>query len=374
MKVVHVITGLQTGGAETMLHKLLLAMDRKRFQPVVVSLLAGGEILEKIVEAGIPVHVLGMKRGLPTPATLLKLRGLARTLEPDVIQGWMYHGNLACALLGGFAPGKPRLIWNIRHTVDDIGLEKPLTRLVIRLGGLLKRTPYRIIFNSGISLDQHARLGYPRKKGLMIPNGFDLSMFRPSLEARVRLREELGLSPETLLVGVAARRHPMKGHEEFLKAANLLMASKRDVRFVLVGRGVTSDDRRLRDLAGAPNLEGVVHLLGQCGDMASFFAGLDLVCVPSIFGEGFPNVLGEAMACGVPCVATDVGESREIIADTGRVVKPGDSAALAEAMGELLDMTGEARSDLGNRCRARILDNYSLEKIVEQYVQLYLSA
>lgn len=373
MKVVHVITGLHTGGAETMLHKLLMAMDRKRFQPAVVSLMEGGEVLEQIVAAGIPVHVLGMKRGAPTPAMLLKLRGLARALAPDVIQGWMYHGNLAGALLGRFAPGKPRLIWNIRHTVDDIGREKPMTRRVIRLGGLLKRAPYRIIFNSGISLDQHAGLGYPRDKGLMIPNGFDLSRFRPSLEAGTRLREELGLSPGTLLIGVAARRHPMKGHEEFLKAANLLMASKLDIRFVLAGRGVTSDDPRLRDLASVPNLEGAVHLLGQREDMPSFFAALDLLCVPSIFGEGFPNVLGEAMACGVPCVATDVGESREIVADTGRVVKPGDPAALAEAMGELLVMTEEARSDLGKRCRARILENYSLEKIVERYAQLYLS-
>jgi glycosyltransferase involved in cell wall biosynthesis len=371
MKVVHVITGLHTGGAEIMLHKLLLAMDRRRFRPEVVSLIEGGEVLGKIEDAGIPVHVLGMRRGLPTAAMLLELRRLARATEPDIIQGWMYHGNLAGTLLEAFAPGKPRLFWNIRHSVDDIGREKPMTRLVIRLGGLLKRAPHRVIYNSGVSLDQHNRLGYPPEKGLMIPNGFDLNRFCPSVEARARLRGELGLAPDTLLVGVVARRHPMKGHEEFLKAAAQLRGAGREVGFVLAGRGVTSEDPVLRDLANRPGLEGMVHLLGQREDMPSFFPGLDLLCVPSLFGEGFPNVLGEAMACGVPCVATDVGESREIIGDTGRIVKPGDVTALAGAMGELLDLTAAARSELESRCRGRILEKYSLEKIMEQYAELY---
>lgn len=374
MKVVHLITGLQVGGAEMMLLKLLRAMDRSTFDPVVISLIPGGECRALIETEGIPVHDLSMKNRLPSPAGILALRRLARKLEPDVIQGWMYHGNLAGVLLSRFSSGKPRLFWNIRHSVEDIGREKPMTRLVIRLGGLFNRAPYRIIFNSGMSLDQHTGFGYPREKSLMIPNGFDLDRFHPSLEARAGLREELGLPPETLLVGVAARRHPMKGHEEFLKAAALLRAGGRDVRFVLVGRGVTSSDPILRDLSGRTELEGRVLLLGQREDMPSFLAGLDLLCVPSLFGEGFPNVLGEAMACGVPCVATEVGESREIIGETGRIVRPGETAALAEAMGEMLDLDPEASLDLGGRCRGRILEHYSLKNIAERYAELYLSA
>jgi glycosyltransferase involved in cell wall biosynthesis len=372
--VVHVITGLQVGGAEMMLLKLLGAMDRSTFDPVVISLIPGGECRTLIEAEGIPVHDLSMKKGLPSPAGILALRRLAGKLEPDVIQGWMYHGNLAGALLSRFAPGKPRLIWNIRHSVADIGREKPTTRLVIRLGGLSSRSPCRIIFNSGMSLEQHTGLGYPREKGLMIPNGFDLDMFHPSPEARAALRKELGLSPETLLVGVAARRHPMKGHEEFLKAAALLNAGGRDIRFVLVGRGVTSGDPVLRDLSGRPELVGLVFLLGQRENMPFFLAGLDLLCVPSLYGEGFPNVLGEAMACGVPCVATNVGESGEIVGETGRIVQPGEQDALADAMGQMLDMDPEARMDLGVKCRGRILENYSLENIAERYAELYRSA
>jgi len=373
MKVVHVITGLQVGGAEMMLVKLLGAMDRSKFDPVVISLMSGGDNRAWIEAEGIPVHDLSLGKGLPSATAILALRRLARKLKPDLIQGWMYHGNLAATLFGGFAPGKPRLIWNVRHSVNDIGQEKPMTRMVIRLGGGLHRAPFRIIFNSGMSLDQHIGLGYPLKKALMIPNGFDLDRFHPSREAKARIREEFDLSPGTFLVGMAARRHPMKGHEDFLKTAALLRTAGRDIRFVLVGRGVTFDEPVLRDLVNGSGLEGLVHLLGQREDMPSFFSGLDLLCVPSIFGEGFPNVLGEAMACGVPCVATDVGESREIVAGTGRIVRPGEPAALAQAIGELLDLTTEARLDLGGRCRARIQENYSLENIAERYAELYLS-
>jgi glycosyltransferase involved in cell wall biosynthesis len=332
----------------------------------------GGECRAMIEAEDIPVYDLAMKSGLPTVAQVRALRRLARKLEPDVVQGWMYHGNLAATLLGKFAPGKPPVLWNIRHSVADLGREKQSTRLVIRLGGLVSGKPERIIFNSGISLEQHAGLGFTRDKGVMIPNGFDMGRFRPSLEAGAGLRAELGLAPDSLLVGVAARRHAMKGHEDFLTAAARMRTAGRDCHFVLAGRGVTSDDSALRDLA-AGVLAGFVHLVGQREDMPLFLAGLDLLCVPSLYGEGFPNVLGEAMACGVPCVATDVGESRIIVADTGRIVPPGDPASLCDAMGEVLALDLEDRSDLGRRCRGRIQEHYSLEKITEKYADLFLA-
>lgn len=373
MRVVHVISGLAVGGAEVMLQKLMRTMDPDQFDPVVVSLRRGGEIGDQLRAEGFAVHDLGLTGSMVTPGAVWRLRNLARDLKPQVIQGWMYHGNLAAALMARLSPGDPDLFWNIRHSVDDIGREKMGTRLVIRLGGVISGAPKRIVFNSGLSLEQHGGLGYPRNSSLMIPNGFDLDRFGPSPEAGAELREELGLPGDTLLVGVAARRHPMKGHEAFLEAAVRLRTGGRNIHFVLVGRGVTPDDPVLRDLSGRFENESPVHLLGLREDMPSFLAGLDLLCVPSLYGEGFPNVLGEAMACGVPCVATDVGESREIVADLGRIVQPGDPAALAAAMGEILAMDSEARSDLGARCRARIQENYSLENIAERYAALYLS-
>lgn len=371
MKVVHIITGLQVGGAEMMLHKLLSAMDRSQFEPAVISLIPGGEIRTLIEAERIPVFDVGMKAGIPSAGQVIKIRQLARKLAPDLVQGWMYHGNVIASVFDKFVSGDTKLLWNIRHSLPDIRHEKRGTRVVIRLGALGSQGADRIIYNSTISQEQHALLGYARDKAEMIPNGFDMDRFRPSPEAAAKLRLELGLSSDTLLVGVAARRHPVKGHDIFLKAAALLRAAGQDCHFVLAGRGVTEEDAVLRDLsAGA--LAGNVHLLGQREDMPSFLASLDLLCVPS-YGEGFPNVLGEAMACGVPCVSTDVGEARIIVDDTGRVVPSGDPAALFRAMEELLLLEPEARTDLGHRCRIRIQENYSLEKIATRYAELYQS-
>jgi glycosyltransferase involved in cell wall biosynthesis len=372
MKVVHIITGLHVGGAEMMLHKLLATMDRSQFEPTVISLIPGGECRALIEAEGVRVHDLDMKAGMPSVGQIKKLRQLARELRPDLVQGWMYHGNVIASLFVKFVSGNPRLLWNIRHSVADLGQEKRGTRLVIRLGALGSGRPDRIIYNSEVSQQQHAVLGYARDKAEMIPNGFDMDRFAPSPEAAARLRTELGLTDDALLVGVAARRHPMKGHENFLRAAARLKDDGTKCHFVLAGRGVDHNDPALRDLATGV-LEGCVHLLGQRRDMPSFLAGLDLLCVPSLYGEGFPNVLGEAMASGVPCVATDVGESKNIVADTGRIVPPGDLEALIQALGEMLALGTESRSDFGRRCRMRIQENYSLEKIAGWYAELYRS-
>ena len=371
MKVVHIITGLHVGGAEMMLHKLLATMDRSQFEPTVISLIPGGECRALIEAEGVRVHDLDMKAGMPSVGQIKKLRQLARELRPDLVQGWMYHGNVIASVFAKFVPGNPRLLWNIRHSLPDLRQEKLGTRLVIRLGAVGSQGPDRIIYNSTISQEQHALLGYARGKAEMIPNGFEMDRFRPSPQAAAQLRSELGLATGTVLIGMAARRHPVKGHENFLKAAARLRDAGRDCHFVLAGRGVTDEDAVLRDLSSGA-MRGYVHLLGQRQDMPSFLAALDLLCVPS-FGEGFPNVLGEAMACGVPCVATDVGESRIIIADTGRVVPPGDPVALATALEELLVLEPEERTALGRRCRTRIQENYSLENIAARYAALYQS-
>jgi glycosyltransferase involved in cell wall biosynthesis len=357
-----------------MLLKLLRTMDRNLFDPVVVSLMDGGEIGDHLQAEGFAVHGLGLKSGMITPGAVWRLRRLARELQPRVIQGWMYHGNLAATLTYFFAPGDPALFWNIRHSVADLGREKVMTRAVIKGGGFFASRPRRIIFNSNVSIDQHAAHGYPANKALMIPNGFDTERFHPDENARVALRDELGVGADAPLIGMVARRHPMKGHEDFLRAAALVRNVRPDVRFVLAGRGVTTEDRVLRTLVEKEDLLGKAFLVGQRSDTPAVFAALDLLCLPSSYGEGFPNVLGEAMACGVPCVATDVGESREIVADTGRIVPPGEPVALAEAMGKMLDLEEEVGSDLAVRCRARILENYSLENIAGRYAELYLSA
>jgi len=373
MKVVHVITGLHVGGAETMLQKLLLAMDRERFDPVVVSLLPGGEILDQIRNAGIRVHVLGMKRGMISPAAMMRLRRLARELAPDVIQGWMYHGNLAASLLSFFAPGHPRLFWNIRHSIYDLKHEKWMTRLVIRLGAVGSCHPRRILFNSTVSIDQHAGLGFRHERALMVPNGFDLTRFHPEPEARLSLRLELGLDSDTPLVGVVGRRHPLKGHDDFLRTAEAVHRRRPDVHFVLAGRGVTVEDPTFGEFLRGRDVADHLHFLGSRTDTPVLFAALDVLAMPSV-SEGFPNVVGEAMACGVPCAATDVGETAALVGDLGKVVPAGDPGSLAEAVLELLALDSASRKALGAECRERIRQEYSMDKVAGIYQDLYASS
>jgi glycosyltransferase involved in cell wall biosynthesis len=371
MRVVHVITGLAVGGAEAMLVKLLGRMDRTRFEPAVVSLMSGGSNRDEIVRLGIPVHELGMRPGLPDPIVLTRLALLARRLRPDLIQGWMYHGNLAALWAQAWVPGAPSLVWNIRHSLHDIGNEKTLTRAVIRLGSRLDGRARAVVCNSQVSLEQHARIGYRRDRLVMIPNGFDLGRFRPDPEARRILRQELGIPLNVPLVGMVARRHPMKGHEDFLRMAVSVKHAEEDARFLMVGRGVEPGDDRLEVLVGPESLSHAVSMVGERRDTHRVMAALDVLVVPSTFGEGFPNVLGEAMACCVPCVTTDVGDSAAVVGPLGRVVAPGRPEDLAREVLSLLKLSPEEREEFGRRCRKRVEDHFALDAIARRYEDLY---
>lgn len=366
MKVLHVITGLNRGGAEAMLVKLLAGMDRNRFDQVVVSLMPEGGNRPDIEAMGIPVHDLGMERGLPGPVALFRMAKLARRLAPDLVQGWMYHGNLAAHYMRRFHEAPE--VWNVRHSVHDLGHEKPLTGSIIKLGARLSGRPRRIVFNSEVSRDQHVALGYRRANSEVIPNGFDLERFRPDPAARARIRAELGLDPTTPLVGLVGRRHPHKGHADFLAAVARVHAVRPGAAYLMAGRGVTAE---ALGLAGHPAADRLFPL-GERPDAPHLMAALDVLCVSSVT-EAFPNVLGEAMACGVPCVTTDVGDAARIVEGLGRIVPAGNPEALADALEGMLDLPEEARRDLGARGRERIAERYSLAAVVGRYEDLYES-
>jgi glycosyltransferase involved in cell wall biosynthesis len=251
----------------------------------------------------------------------------------------------------------------------ELEQEKKLTFGVIRVGAWLSRYVTSIVYNAEVSARQHETLGYASSRTCVIPNGFDCARFVPSDEARLALRRELGLSDDAKLIGLIARYHPIKDHATFLRAAAFACA-EHDAHFVLAGRDVDEGNRELMEAVGRLRLEGRVHLLGARGDMPALTAALDVATSSSI-GEGFPNVIGEAMACAVPCVVTDVGDSAHIVGPFGRVVKSGDAAALARAWGDLLDMPDDERLALGRGARERVLEHYSLDAIVRQYEALY---
>ncbi|MCP4572455.1 MAG: glycosyltransferase [bacterium] len=366
LRVLHVITDLRVGGAETMLVKLLGAVDLERYPSAVVSLVPGGELAAPLRDLGVPVTELDLRPGRPDPRALWQLRRVVGEFEPQAIQAWMYHANLAATLA---ARGRP-VVWNIRHSLTDLGDEAPLTRLVIRAGGLLDGRAAAVIHNARVSVAQHARCGYDPAGARVLPNGFDLDRFGPDSSAGAALRAELDLPAGAPLVGLLARRHRFKGHENFLAAMALVRRHRPEVHALCAGRGV-ADDPDLTALAAGEDLRGHVHLLPARTDAPRFLAGLDLLCVASRWGEGFPNVLGEALACGTPCVTTDVGESREIVAGLGPVVPPDDVPALAEALAEVLQLDAGARADLGRRSRERVAERYALDAVARRYTELW---
>lgn len=377
MKVLHAITGLEVGGAENMLVRLLDAGTREKFEPSVLSLMDPdaapyGTLAPQVSALRIPMATLKMPRRRPTLGNVWCLCRTMRVADPHLIQGWMYHGNLAATVGAWSLPDRPPVIWNIRHSVHDLSLEKPLTRLIIKLSARLSRLPRAIIYNSRVSAAQHQALGFAAARAVVIPNGFDTARFKPQPDARARLCSELGLDPAETLVGMIARNHPMKDHGNLVRAAGLLRERGHDVHLMLIGSGVDAGNRELCELIGGLGLEGRVSLLGERGDVPALIAGLDLVALSSAWGEGFPNVLGEAMASGVPCVATDVGDCTWVLGPHGIIVPPRQSEALAIALGRLIDLGSEARRQLGQAGRARIIQHFSIHEVVRQYETLHL--
>ncbi|CAK0761801.1 Glycosyltransferase [uncultured Gammaproteobacteria bacterium] len=376
LTILHLITDLDTGGAEAMLAKLVTSMDRNRFRSVVVSMMPPGPLAEPIRAAGIPLFSLGMRRGLPDLGALVRLAMIVRRERPDVLQTWLYHADLLGALVRLARPWakRPALVWNLRCSDMDMSRYSRLSALVIRALARLSTLPAAVVVNSETGRAVHQRLGYQPRRWQVIGNGFDLNRFQPDPSARIALRAELGLSPETLLIGLPARLDPMKDHGTFLTAAAHLTANRPDptpLRFVLIGRGLTPDNPLITARIAAVGLSERVALLGERRDMPAVLAGLDLVTLTSAFGEGFANVLGEAMACAVPCVATDVGDARTILGECGRIVPPSDATALAGAWKSVLTLGPEQRQALGARSRVRIAELYALPLITEQYQALY---
>ncbi|HYH21849.1 MAG TPA: glycosyltransferase [Azospirillum sp.] len=368
--IAHLITGLQTGGAETMLAKLVGSMDSTRFRNIVISMTDGGSIATELSKSGVPILSLQMRRGVADPRGLTRLLQVLREEKPDVLQTWLYHADLMGAVAGRLA-GVPRVVWNLRcsdmNRPDYRWLSRHLPLLLARLSGM----PDAVIANSGAGRTVHERYGYRPRAWQLIPNGFDVARFHPDREARGRFLREHGLSDDAFLIGLPARLDPMKDHCTFLAAATDFAAKHPNARYVLMGSGLQAQNPRIRRLIAACNLDDRVLLLGERRDIERILPALDLVTLSSAFGEGFPNVLGEAMACGVPCVSTDAGDAAAIVGDTGTIVAPRDPVALAVAWQQMMKLGPEGRAALGADARRRIERHFSLSIVAAQYEAFY---
>jgi glycosyltransferase involved in cell wall biosynthesis len=371
IKVAHVITGLDADGAETVLHQITSRMDRSQFQNEVICMIEPGPMAARLEASGVPVRSLGMQRGSANPFQVLRLARWIRNARPNVVQTWMYHADL----LGGVAAriaGKP-VVWGIHHTSLEPGQNKRLTIWTARMCSWLSGwLPKRIVCCSEASRVAHAQFGYADRKMEVVPNGFDLRRFHPDAEARKSLRQELGVSEETPLIGMAARFHVQKGHRNFVEAATKLHARVSNARFVLCGKGVDAANNDLTAWIkqGGDSLFNAFHLLGARADMPRIFAGLDIATSASL-SEAFPMAVGEAMACATPCAVTNVGDSAMIVGETGKVVPAENPQALADAWEALLASGSVARKQLGQAARNRVEQRFDLGKIVERYQELY---
>jgi len=370
VRVAHLITDLDVGGAERTLSNLVRHSDSSRVRHTVISMLPPGAMADDIRRAGCRVVSLNMARGIASPRPLWQAARLLRAERPHILQTWLYHADLLGILAGRLAR-VPAIVWNIRCSDMDFRCYPPSTARVVRWLRRLAAMPEAVVCNAEAGRTAHERLGFRPRRWDVIPNGFDIDAFRPSPEARSTLRAELGVAPATVMIGMVARFDPMKDHATFLRAAELLAFRHPGAHFVLAGRRVDPNNPAFAEFTRSIALGGRVHLLGERKDSARILAALDIATLSSAFGEGCPNVLGEAMACGTPCVATSVGDCASLIGPTGLVVPPRDPDALAAAWHDLLERPVAARERLGLAARARIAEHFSLNAVLERYLSLY---
>lgn len=370
IRVSHVITGLDTGGAEMMLVKLLTQTRNTLDSRVIALSSRSGSIAERIERLGVPLERLDIRSFTHLPRGIIKFASLLVRHPADVVQSWMYHANLLTSATTLLLPERP-VVWNVRASLPRKGQEKAGTARVIGAGRLLGWHPRKIVYNSQAAALQHATIGYPRGKSVVIPNGFDTEEFKPDPEARSSTRRELGVDDAHFLIGHVGRFHPMKDHATFLRAFGELSRTNGLARAVMVGAEVSEDNSELTKMIADGGFGTTVRLMGERSDIARIMPALDLFVSSSSRQEGFSNVLGEAMACGVPCVATDVGDASLIVAGSGSVVPVGDAGALAAAMSRVLDLDVESRGDLARRARDSIIARYSMSAIAASYVELY---
>ncbi|HEU5295885.1 MAG TPA: glycosyltransferase [Burkholderiaceae bacterium] len=365
LRVAFVITGLGTGGAEGMLERLILALSPSVL-PCVISLTDLGEVGPRLRARGVRVHALGMHPRAPSPLAMARLVFMLRSLRPDVVQTWMYHADL----LGGVAArlaGVKAVIWGLRHSNLDPALNKHSTlrvmRVCARLSGWL---PARIACAAQRTREAHIAAGYRADRMVVLPNGVDLQRFRPDPAARHAVRSELGLTDETPLVGVFGRFDTQKNHRGFATAFAEVLARRPGVHAVLAGTRIDAANEVLREWLQRAGVSSACHLLGRRGDMPRLMAALDVLALPSL-GEAFPNVVGEAMACGVPCAVTDVGDAADIVGPLGRVVASDDMSSLAQAVVDLLAVPPAERDSLSRRLVERVREHFDIHAVAQRY-------
>lgn len=371
MQIVHVIAGLLFGGAETNLCSLIEESQSKneKIQHTVISILADGPLRPRLERAGATVIELSGSRG---PAGLLTLHRLGSTIartNPDIVHAWMYHANVATALLRRLNYFKCPLIWSVRQSIDDLALERRLTRAIIRFGARISKDPDFTVYNSFGAALTHKSQGYSPERYAIIHNGVNCDRFRPRSDARATLRTHLGLAPDALLIGRVARYAAMKDFETLISAFGMVRDSLPQARLLLVGDEIEENNELLSRCREGGVLDHV-HFMGPRFDIEMVYPALDVLVSSSRANEGFPNVVAEALASGNLVTASSSGDEM-LIQGVHEVVAPQDCTALSAAIIKLGSLDGHEKSLRANKGRKFILENFSLQECYERYSELY---
>ncbi|MEL7211922.1 MAG: glycosyltransferase [Pseudomonadota bacterium] len=371
MKVIHVITSTGVGGAQIMLSRYLCALNQARKNHSVVSLMSAGPISDELTDAGVRVQHLGVSPGIKSLGALRALRKKLSSEAPDLIFGWMYHGCLA-AMVGRAGLRNTALVWGIHHSLADVKAEKASTRAVLKALAAFSHRVDGISYCSSTSRAQHETIGFASDRVRVIPNAIDAAVFQPDRDARARLAKICGFADDRKIIGNVARSHPMKDHVAMVRAVAKLLDAGRDVHGVLMGEGLS--ESAAKQEASALGIADRVSFLETRDDVASLVPGFDVFLLSSAWGEAFPLAVAEAMAAGVPCVVTDVGDCAELVGPTGAVVAPRDIDAMAAAIHQLVDLEPAERVARGLAGRTRVAERFSFDPYIQAHEGLYESA
>jgi len=372
MNVLHCITGLSGDGAQRMLLRLTQGLLARDISSSVISLGKETPVVERFEANGIPVYSLNLAASaVQAIRGIWRVKKLIEQLRPDWVQGWMYHANIVS--MGAVLAGRyrPPLVWNIRRGLDDYSERSLKTRSVVKSNAIMSQFPQQIIYCSQESRVQHEGMGFYAERGEVLPNGFDTSKFSPCQNARESTRSRLGISADELVVGNVARFDVAKGHTYLLEAFADLSREIKEAKLVLIGRGVNDSNGELVAVLRRVGVADRVLLLGEQESVEAIYPAFDIYCSSSL-NEGFPNAISEAMSCGVPCVVTDTGASRQLVEGVGIVVRSREALRLSDGLKRLAALNISTRRELGEKARERIQRLYSLDAAVDRYADFYL--
>lgn len=355
--IVHVITNFSgVGGAEMMLARLIKYTE-DQYQHVIISLMKTSELYQTTLNRCKSHHTLNWN-GINIFSTIQKLRNLLKQLEPKVVQCWMYHANALTSLSVIGLTEKPNVVWGIHHSLASPKEESMSTKIALGLSNILSKQPSAIIYCAHSSKQQHIDFGFQNSNQYVIANGVFLDKFQPNHHLH-----------QPTVIGFAGRYHKAKGYPYLFETIGLL--KNQTINFKIVGGGANLDNPEVKALFEQYQLNSQkVQLLDQISDMPAFYQSIDAFLMTSIT-EGFPNVLVEAMASGLPCISTDVGDAKYIVQDLGSIVPPRNAQALADAILAYAQKTQVEKQALKQLTRERVEQNFSIATVSRQYMQVW---